>query len=82
MSLGKAGDNFFFDNADYTAADHRPPNRAQSADDGHEQDLNAGLKTEYAVGMNERGVAGEHAAGHAGEGGGDGVGLELVERKD
>src|SRR5205814_10245957 len=81
MGLGKTGDNFFFNDADHTAAYHATPNRAQSSDDGHQQDLNAGRETKYSVGVNEGSIAGEHAAGHAGKSGGDSVRFQLVHER-
>jgi hypothetical protein len=81
VCLGKTGDNFFFDNTDHASPNHPTPNRAQAADNRHQQDLHAGLETKYAVGVNEGRVAGKHTAGHAGESGRDSVGLELIEER-
>ena len=78
MNLGEISDDFFFNDADHNPADDRTPNRAETADDGHEENLHAGLKGEDAVGMNVGGVARKQTTGDAGEGGGESVGRRIV----
>jgi hypothetical protein len=67
MDVGELGHQFLFYNSEDHSAEHRAPYRSDAPDHGHEQDGNAGLKSEYASRVNEQGVAGKNTPGDAGE---------------
>ncbi len=80
MNFGEVGDQLFFDNPKYHPTQNRAPDRADAANHRHQQNVHAGLKGEDPLGIDERCVASEHAAGNAGEGGGHGMDRKLVRK--
>ena len=78
MDLGKISHDFFLDDAHHHAADVRSPDRAQAANNGHEQDLDAVVKPKHSIRMDESGIARKNSAGNAGKRSSHSVRLEFV----
>src|SRR5579863_3804248 len=78
MELGKRGHEFLMDEAIDESSNHRPQKRAHTADDRHQENGHADVKSKHALRINERGIAGVNASRGAREGGGNGVGEKLA----
>src|ERR1019366_8084895 len=77
MQLRERRNQLFVNQSVDDTADHRPPDRANAANDWHYQDGNANAKRENTLGMNEGGVLSVNAPGCSGERGGQGMGQQL-----
>src|SRR6185312_3092969 len=73
MDLRKHRYQLLFHDCNDCRAQYRAPNRANSADNGHQQDSYAGAECKYSLRMDVCSVVGKHAAGDSGEGRGDGM---------
>src|ERR1051326_3684097 len=77
MEVGKVHGYLFFHDHKNDSAEHRPPDGADAANDRHEQNIDAGLESEYVAGIKESGAPCIDSARDPSKAGGDGVNPEL-----
>src|SRR6185312_6447002 len=77
MEVGKIHRYLFFHDHKNDSTEHRPPDGADAANDRHEQNIDAGLESEYVSGIEKSGAPCVDSACDPSEAGGDGVNPEL-----
>ncbi len=78
MNLGEGSNDLLLHDPKDHPAQNRSPDRCDAADNRHQEDVHAGLKSEYTLRMDECRVSGEDSTDHAGQRGGEGMRFKLV----